>query len=419
MMKFIRLLRLCGLVGVMGLVSCHRDLYDAGEHEKLIEDKSTVGDVDENHTWTLDSRRVVGVRIPEDEQCERVLVLQRAESGWYEVLVEHYLGESRNVNIPFSAPTLQTSFFLAVARKDGTYVLKEFTPGASLVSYTEEELAGTGTRLNLTYQTWTYCFEEDYPLPGDYDYNDVVLRVMKRRTGPCELQLSVTLSAVGGTIQMAGAIRLAGIALEDVKKVTAAGSSMHFKGDYPMASTLIEKKDTLFAARNGDAVISLFEDAHWATGDNLTSSYGVTSGRHYINTSVTKGGAYMTATPRTVVYQVTFADERVLDNLAMNQLDVFIVKPYNTGIGEIHAYEYRQEQVLRKFTFTTTKGLPWAMRIPVGNFRWPVEGLHLGYYKDNVLFGAYQELDHSFGQWAADHNAAKDWYLHPTNNLIY
>lgn len=407
------------LMAILGLAACSHDLYDSKKHGELIDEKSTVGEIDENHTWVMTSRYTVEAQLPEGADADRLLVLQRGEGSGYEVLAEQLLDGEQRVTIPFAAPSIQQEFFLAVRHGNGTYVLKRFTAGTTVVTVSADEAAAQGSQLALSAEEWSYCFEEDYPMPGDYDYNDVVISVQKRRTGDRELQLGVTLDAVGGDLQMAGAIRLAGVPRTAVESVTAAGSRMHFKGDYPMGNSLIERADTLQAARNGDAVIRLFEDAHWAAGDNLVASYGQTMGRHKINTSPTKGPGNMTSTPRTVVYTVTFVSAATLDNLTMDQLDVFIVKPYNTGVWEVHTPAYRNEQVLRKVSVTHVKGLPWALAIPTGSFRWPIEGEHLGYYKDKVLFGAYMELNHSFGQWAADSQTSTDWYLHPTNNLIY
>ena len=56
--------------------------------------------------------------------------------------------------------------------------------------------------------------------------------------------------------------------------------------------------------------------------------------------------------------------------------------------------------------------LPWAFRIPSGTFRWPLEGVNIGFIiNGSILFGAYATEGHSFGEWAMDRNRFLDWYL--------
>jgi hypothetical protein len=69
----------------------------------------------------------------------------------------------------------------------------------------------TGRPLSsLKAQTYSFLFEENYPEPGDYDYNDVVLRISQERIAENKISVNVTISAVGAAKQIAGCIRLVG-----------------------------------------------------------------------------------------------------------------------------------------------------------------------------------------------------------------
>jgi hypothetical protein len=61
----------------------------------------------------------------------------------------------------------------------------------------------------------------------------------------------------------------------------------------------------------------------------------------------------------------------------------------------------------------------WALKIPSGDFKYPIEKQSLGLYKNGVLTGAYMMMDHSYGQWIADHTSSIDWFLYPTVGLVY
>ena len=51
-----------------------------------------------------------------------------------------------------------------------------------------------------------------------------------------------------------------------------------------------------------------------------------------------------------------------------------------------------------------------------GRFRYPVEGMQIGIYKDNVLAGAYL----GFAYWARNRESSNDWYNKPQSaNMVY
>ena len=63
----------------------------------------------------------------------------------------------------------------------------------------------------------TYCYEDNFPVPGDYDFNDVVLGLKMekkpRRNGASRdtLVLKVEVKAVGATEPIGAALRLKNI----------------------------------------------------------------------------------------------------------------------------------------------------------------------------------------------------------------
>ena len=95
-------------------------------------------------------------------------------------------------------------------------------------------------------QTFAYLFEEEYPAPGDYDYNDIVLRISMELSGKREVRFNVRLAAVGGEKQMGAAIRLAGYKydeIESVKTVDNASFNIGAAGEIPELSSSIIKEN--------------------------------------------------------------------------------------------------------------------------------------------------------------------------------
>ena len=70
------------------------------------------------------------------------------------------------------------------------------------------------------------------------------------------------------------------------------------------------------------------------------------------------------------------------------------------------------------------KDLPWALLVPTADFKYPLEGVQLGFRKrtdTGVVFndGAYATSGHSFGGWVEDSQSDLDWYNYPDKNKVW
>ena len=407
-----------------GLTSCRdTDVYDPDGYKDLMDFLSPVGDIDDNQNWRMTQRHTVNVTInATGVNAQQLLILTPHQtSDAYVILAQQYVSNGQTATANFSVPIIADTLLYAALYDGHTYTLLPFTAEQDTIDFSSPERSVQ--RIELLQQGYTYCFEDGMPEPGDYDYNDLVLRVVKERTAERELKLSVTLAAIGTTMPMAAAIRLAGIQFSDIEHITASGSSNPFVGGYPQERIYLEKADTLQQARNGEAVIALFEDAHWALdGRNLSVNNGIVMEHYTYNTRRIidrNDNTSKQRTARVVTYTITFASASVLDGLAMDDIDPFMLKDYNGGIWEVHIPAYEAAQVLWDYSLPDASIMPWAIAIPTSAFRYPLEGVYLGKYKDDVISGAYMNPDHSFGQWAANKEIAKDWYLYPTNQQVY
>ena len=407
--------------GLVGLASCDKNVFNLEDYEEIMKQESPVGDIDSTQTWQMAQRHTVDVTVnAAGVSAQQLLILAPTQSAnSYEVLTQLYVSNGQRVSASFSAPIIVKQLYAAVY--DGrTYTLQPFAAGQSAVDFSEVSPELSERTLSLSQQGYTYCFEDGMPVPGDYDYNDLVLRVVKERTGERELKLNVTLAAVGSTTPMGAAIRLAGVQFSDVESVTTDGSRYQFVGDYPMSPVYLENSvDTLQESKSGEAVIALFEDAHWALdGRNLDVSNGYFV-RFTYNTLRVNNATAKQRTPRVVTYTLTFKSAEVLDSLVMDDIDPFVMKDYNGGIWEVHIPVYASAQVLWNYNLPEVTIMPWAVAVPSSVFRYSLEGKCLGAYKDNAISGAYMVIGHSFGQWAANQENSQDWYLYPSNGQVY
>ena len=398
--------------------SCNKNVFDEGKYKEIVDILSPVDSVDSHHTWKLSTVHKLQITADTQSGVKGVLILSGDPSTQNaDILTRTELTDGQTVSISFSAPTLASSFVTALLHADGTYTLQPFSTGQATLTMTDNQLPVSIYR-QLTPQTFTYGYDDSYPLPEDFDYNDVVLRIAHERTGPKQVSISVTLAAVGTNKQIAAAIHLAGYQFTDIESVKAVDGKA-FRNDIPGQSfRIINSDDLLISGRQGEAVINLFEDAHWSMGDVVSTDYGILQ-RKYYNVSSSTSGDYQQIATRTYTYQVNFKDGKNLNDFTFANLDPFTIEDYNGSFWEVHTYEFQQAQIRYEYPASEIKNLPWALEIPDGTFRYPLQGRNMGFIKDGITFGAYMTNGHSFGEWAENRLQATDWYHYPTGNMVY
>lgn len=278
--------------------------------------------------------------------------------------------------------------------------------------------------------SFRYCFEDNFPEAGDYDFNDVVLTVTPKLNNKT-LTIKVSLDAVGATKTLAAAIRLISLKSTDLEEYTvtqgfASPEDAGGLGSYDNIDTRETfLKEDQKPNNTSNMVIVLFKDAHWAINPQKTSTGAVE--RTFFNT--VKPGDYYerNVDVKTATYKLVFKDaDKAKTMLAENLYDVFIVEPYNGAYWEVHTVQngFKTDQVItnRKpepgYSNAYGSNKPWAIMVP-GDFKYPYEWQIIGTRSSGVLSGAYQTAGHSFAEWAENSEDATDWYLYPTGGLVY
>lgn len=407
------------ILAPMAFTSCNKDMYDEEQYRRYVDLVSPVDTVDTTHTWKLATVHLLRVTANAQSNAQNLLILSADPTTQNaDLLAKTDISDGQTVNISFSAPTLSTEFYAALHNADGTYTITSFPDTQSELNFTPQTGTTTNVYTKLTPQTFTYCFDAAFPLPEDYDFNDAVLRISLERTGEKQLSISVTLAAVGCDKQIAAAIRLVGYEYTDIESITAVDGKA-FNNDIPSQSySIIGSNELLVSGRKREAVLNLFEDAHWAMGDRLSASFGIFTRKMY-NVSSGTGDDYQQMAPRTCTYLINFKDGSRLNDFTFESLDPFIIEDYNGSFWEVHTYQHMMAQTKYEYPASDIKNLPWALEIPNGTFRYPYQGINMGFIKNGVTFGAYMTVDHSFGQWAEDHTKSTDWYFYPTGNMVY
>ena len=411
------------LTACLMTTSCNKDMFDEEFYNQIVEIAQPVVGIDQSHTWVMSTTHYITVQPGAFTGMERLLILSGnpAAKESATVLGSYPLTGEDKEYVSFVAPTIQTSFYAALVDANGTYTLAAFTANDRSVDFSNPVATRVSINERLVgQQTFTYCFEDEMPQPGDYDYNDVVLRISHERTAKDQITLNVTLAAVGTQAQVAAAIRLVDFKYNDIVSVTTVDNESFDDGYKKSAIPFIDGDDNLLAGIDSVAVINVFEDAHWATDVIGYASEGFLP-RYMYNVSKNTSEEFEMMTPRTISYVITFKNPLLLNYFTMESIDPFVIVEYNGILMENHAtYRYRNQTVLHEYS--QPQGaviLPWALTVPSGSFRYPLHGEHIGYAKNGALFGSYMTTGHAFGEWASDKNKSTDWYNYPTNNMVY
>lgn len=400
--------------------SCKKDMFKQDVYDSIMKQEFPIDPVDAAHSWNLTTRRTATVNIT-DTDIRRIMVLTDDPATNYQAAI---MAQKTTFNrgdnfLTFAAPTVQTTFYAAVEQNDGSLLVKPFTTSDARVTMadaTQEQKPVTAPG----YQTFTYCFEEDYPQPGDYDFNDCVLRIsVTPGDQPNQRKINVSVAATGANKLIAAALRLVNYNYDDIESVTTTDGK-RWDEDYPTTQYILTNTETLQQGRNGEAAIRLFENASWIMVHNQPDNVGMLT-NYKVNVTKTTTETTKQINPPVKTYIVTFKESAtaLLDNFTLLNIDPFIVTNFNGGNWETHVYEHKHANVLFEGVRQESGHMTWAICVPDGNFRWPLEGLIIGTKKDGLLTGVYREFGHSFGEWAANRNTAKDWYLYPTIADVY
>jgi LruC domain-containing protein len=259
-------------------------------------------------------------------------------------------------------------------------------------------------------------------MPDDFDYNDMVLRISKKKPeigNSYVIDLTVTLEACGAGELYAGAIQLDGIRTADIESVEIVGGKPMDDG-YPTSPTYITDNSVLQSGRNGAAVIRLFDCAQWAISKQQDNVGDIAVIRY--NTEPTNKENYSAkVSPVTTTYRITFKNSDTADGFTLENVDPFLIHEYNTGFFEVHTYDHKFDLCISPINTNMLdygNNVSWAVVIPKGDFRYPIEGTPLCIYSEDIdeYYGPYE----GFAKWIKDCDTNHDWYKTVTDaTLVY
>ena len=269
-----------------------------------------------------------------------------------------------------------------------------------------------------------FLFEDNFPDPGDYDFNDVVIKVTPEQdeNNPKKVTLTVNLEASGALKTNAAAIRLVGItdgmlaSKSCTQRFAAPPGNLGRYDNIPDGDFAVSG-----APDDGSSVVLLLcKDVHWALNPVLNGGGNVD--RFFYNTTLEGWTNYGRVPAKTATYVFEFNSEadaqKMLDQATY---DTFIVENYNGSFWEVHTVQNDRKGalVLRYSTFASTyqdylrayctgeaANKPWAVMVP-GSVEYPLEG--------RPITIAYPD----FTYWGQNQNNSTDWYERPASGNTF
>lgn len=265
--------------------------------------------------------------------------------------------------------------------------------------------------------TYSYLFEDMWPLYGDYDMNDVVLRIkdityhsVTEDNKVSKFSFEASLRASGAEKRMAGALMLNDIQASEVKSVSY---SLSAPTTFNISGSGIEQNQT-------NAVVPLFDDIHKFMGKQNA---------WFINTNPDSPKDNV-ANPPVMTVTVEFNNLVDIANLNVKNLNFFIITDIdqpnksvkNNPRREIHLVDYiptamgetsifgnhnDDSSISEGRYYRSEENLPWGIVIPE-EFKWPVE-----YMK---ILNAYKEFE---GWVTSGGTENTEWYKNPTSGAVY
>lgn len=262
--------------------------------------------------------------------------------------------------------------------------------------------------------SYTYVFEDNFPLVGDYDFNDVVLDVethyhREQKTNHIKrIQLDVTLAAAGATKALGVGLRIVGINKSAIKEIKTGGNDSRFQESFNSSYNKFRYNNvTYMEDSDPSVVIPIAGEVH--------NVFGVEPGE-MVNT-----GIGVTAKKYTYEVIIELADQtRTEPPFSKDNLDFFICYQYKSMEQrmEVHLYEFwgygaTAAGTIQQENLDLAGNNTWAICVPYG-FRYPKETINVS-RTDIPEASAYPE----FIYWAQDRTQYTEWYEHPVKENVY
>lgn len=228
-------------------------------------------------------------------------------------------------------------------------------------------------------RSYSYLFEDQWPLYGDYDMNDLVLIIKGRKISTnkdnkvTEFTLNLELAAVGATKSIGAAIMLDGV------PASAITQPVEFIGNTQFSNFTLNNNQ--IESGQDYAVVPLFDNAHKALGKDRYEQINTVKD-HASNTPAENFSFTIKFNNPTLS-----ADEFNIDKLNLfiiadgnrnNRKEIHVVgyKPTKLGNTELFGGNNDNSSISGNKFYISKENLAWGIMVPT-DFRWPLEYVNI------------------------------------------
>ena len=126
-----------GLLGSLILTSCHKDVFDEDDYNKIIDEASPVDSVDSKHTWELTQDHIYVVEADLNVGAKSVLILSENPITALnaEVMAESAIEDGKRVMMAATVPTRISELYAALVDANGLYTVVSFPVETTVVNF--------------------------------------------------------------------------------------------------------------------------------------------------------------------------------------------------------------------------------------------------------------------------------------------
>lgn len=223
-------------------------------------------------------------------------------------------------------------------------------------------------------QNYTYLFEDQWPLYGDYDLNDIVLNLNKRKIDIAkngkveEAELEFELRAVGALNNIAAAIML------DHVPASAITSEVEIE-DFEDSQSIFNLTDKNIEAKQSNVVIPLFGNAHKLMGQSINTFVNTISGspnnvNKYPKIEITIKFDTPTLSPE--VFNVNNLNLFIITDQSAQRKEIHIAGFQPTALASTSMFGKNDDGSVNGKYYVSKENLAWAFMVPQ-QFKWTLE----------------------------------------------
>ena len=149
---------ICVMTGVG--TSCKKEVFDEQTYIDIVDTLSPVDEVDQNHTWTLTTKKtlIVNVNASTGARTLQVLTADPKTTKDAEIIAQKQVSDGDQFSMNISYPQRLTTLYAAIIDADGNYTVMSFKPSSTnRVDFSKPIYTGQKIENTPTVQYYAFC----------------------------------------------------------------------------------------------------------------------------------------------------------------------------------------------------------------------------------------------------------------------